>query len=53
LLRSSLTVPEIADRLSVAESTVRSHVKSIYGKLGVHRRMEAIERAEALNLFSI
>ena len=52
LLRSSLTVPEIAGELFVAESTVRSHVKSIYGKLGVHRRMDAVQRAQALGLLS-
>jgi LuxR family maltose regulon positive regulatory protein len=52
LLRSSLTVPEIAGELYVAESTVRSHVKSIYGKLGVHRRMDAVQRAQALGWLS-
>jgi LuxR family transcriptional regulator, maltose regulon positive regulatory protein len=50
-LRSSLSVSEIAAMLCVAESTVRSHIKSIYSKLGVHRRMEAVERAQALGLF--
>jgi LuxR family maltose regulon positive regulatory protein len=48
LLRSRLTVPEIAQELCVAESTLRSHVKSIYGKLGVHRRADAVQRAEEL-----
>ncbi len=49
-LTSSLSVPEIAQQLFVAESTVRSHIKSIYRKLDVHRRVEAIERAQALKL---
>ena len=31
-------------------NTVRSHVKSIYGKLDVHSRMEAIARARELGL---
>jgi len=52
LLKSSLTVPEMAQELYVAESTVRSHVKSIYGKLGVHRRMDAVQRAQTLGLLS-
>jgi len=52
LLSSSLTVPEIAQDLYIAESTVRSHVKSVYAKLGVHRRMEAVQRAEELGLLS-
>jgi LuxR family maltose regulon positive regulatory protein len=51
-LRSSLTVPEIAAELYIAESTVRSHVKSIYAKLGVHRRMDAVQRAKELSMFS-
>jgi LuxR family maltose regulon positive regulatory protein len=49
-LKSRLTVPEIAMELCVAESTVRSHVKSIYGKLGVHRRVDAVQRARELEL---
>jgi LuxR family maltose regulon positive regulatory protein len=49
-LGTSLSTPEIARELVVAPSTVRSHVKSIYGKLGVHRRMEAVARARELGL---
>ncbi len=51
-LRSRLTVPEIAQELYIAESTVRSHVKSIYSKLNVHRRMDAVRRGEELGLIS-
>ena len=51
LLNSSLTVPEIAAELYISDSTVRSHVKSIYGKLGVHRRLDAIQQAYELHLF--
>jgi LuxR family maltose regulon positive regulatory protein len=50
LLRSRMTVPEIAVELCIAESTVRSHVKSIYSKLSVHRRMDAVQRAEELGV---
>jgi LuxR family maltose regulon positive regulatory protein len=50
-LVTSLSIPEIAQDLVVAPSTVRSHVKNIYGKLGVHRRMEAVARARELGLF--
>jgi LuxR family maltose regulon positive regulatory protein len=52
LLDTSLPVPEIADKLVVSASTVRSHVKSIYGKLGVHNRMQALEYARELKLLS-
>jgi LuxR family maltose regulon positive regulatory protein len=50
LLTTSLTTTEIAHELFIAASTVRSHVKSIYGKLGVHSRMEAVIRAQDLEL---
>jgi LuxR family maltose regulon positive regulatory protein len=50
LLASPLSTSEIAERLFISVSTVRSHTKSIYGKLNAHRRLEATERAEELNL---
>jgi len=50
LLMTSLATTEIAGELVVAPSTVRTHIKSIYGKLGVHRRMQAVERARELGL---
>ncbi len=49
-LGSELSTPEIADALYVAASTVRTHVKNIYSKLGVHNRGEAVARATAVNL---
>jgi LuxR family maltose regulon positive regulatory protein len=50
LLSTSLSTPEMADHLGVAPSTVRTFVKFVYGKLGVHRRLEAIDRARELGL---
>jgi LuxR family maltose regulon positive regulatory protein len=50
LLRSRLSTPEIARELYISVHTVRSHVKSIYGKLGVHRRADAIRQAEKFDL---
>jgi LuxR family maltose regulon positive regulatory protein len=50
LLASPLSTSEIADRLFISVSTVRSHTKSIYGKLNAHRRLEATERAQELSL---
>ncbi len=41
LLARGLTNREIADRLFLAESTVKTHVGSIFGKLGVNSRSEA------------
>jgi LuxR family maltose regulon positive regulatory protein len=42
--------PEIAGGLVIAISTVRSHVKSIYGKLGASSRVQAVLRARELGL---
>jgi len=43
-----MTTAEIAEKLFVAPSTVRTHIKSIYSKLSVNRRMEAVQRAKEL-----
>jgi LuxR family maltose regulon positive regulatory protein len=50
LLNSSLSIPEIAEELTVAASTVRTHVKHIYAKLDVHSRLEAVAKAQDLGL---
>ncbi len=50
LLPTNLTTPEMAAELYISVSTVRSHIKSIYSKLDVHRRSEAVNRAEELGL---
>jgi LuxR family transcriptional regulator, maltose regulon positive regulatory protein len=42
----------IASQLVIAVSTVKSHVNSIYSKLQVESRTQAIARARALNLLS-
>jgi LuxR family maltose regulon positive regulatory protein len=41
---------EIGQRLFLALDTVKGHNRRIYGKLGVHRRTEAIARARELEL---
>lgn len=50
LLRSELSGPQVARELGVSVHTLRSHTKSIYAKLGVHGRREAVLRADELNL---
>lgn len=49
-LQTSLTTPEIGNEMGIAPSTVRTFVKNVYGKLGVHRRLDAVERARELGL---
>jgi len=50
LLGSNLSSVEMADVLVISANTVRSHIKSIYGKLNVHHRDAALERAKELGL---
>jgi LuxR family maltose regulon positive regulatory protein len=50
LMAKDLTSPQIAEKLIIAVSTVRSHRKHIYHKLDAHSRYEAIERAKTLGL---
>lgn len=45
LLTQGLSNPSIAEGLFVGVETVRSHLKNVYAKLGVHTRGEAIARA--------
>lgn len=52
LLAGDLDGPGIADELVVSLNTVRSHTKSIYAKLGVNSRREAVRRAGELGLLS-
>ena len=50
LLKSELNQREIAEALFVSFNTVKTHVKSIYRKLDVATRPEAILRARELDL---
>ena len=43
LLTRGYTMPQTGERLFISHDTVRSHVKSIYKKLGVHSKKELID----------
>jgi len=51
-LPTNLSRPEIAGELSVAPSTVSTHVRSIYAKLQVRDRSSAVQRARELRLLA-
>ena len=52
-LPTNLSRPEIAGELSVAPSTVSTHVRSIYAKLQVRDRSSAVQRARELRLLAV
>jgi len=50
LLDSELSVRQIAQELFLSANTVRTHTRSIYRKLSVSSRADAVARADALGL---
>jgi len=50
LISQGCSNQEIAEKLVIALNTVKRHTSSIYGKLGVKSRTQAIVRARALGL---
>jgi LuxR family transcriptional regulator, maltose regulon positive regulatory protein len=51
-LPTHLSAPEIASQLSVSPSTVKTHMRNLYAKLGAHSRAGAVESARALGLLA-
>jgi LuxR family maltose regulon positive regulatory protein len=51
-LPTNLSTPEIARELSVSVTTVRTHTRHLFAKLGVHGRTEAVARARVLGLLA-
>jgi LuxR family maltose regulon positive regulatory protein len=50
LLTTPMSSAEIAQELVISVNTVRTHVRRIYRKLDVHSRLQAIARAQELDL---
>jgi LuxR family maltose regulon positive regulatory protein len=50
LLTTRLSTTEMAEELFISVNTVRSHIRSIYSKLDVHSRREAVAREKQLDL---
>jgi LuxR family maltose regulon positive regulatory protein len=51
-LPTNLSAADIAGELSVSVTTVRTHIRHLFLKLGVHRRSEAVVLARALGLLA-
>jgi LuxR family maltose regulon positive regulatory protein len=50
LIAAGLSNPQIAERLYLSLNTVKWHAKNFYGKLSVNNRVEAVNRAQELDL---
>ena len=50
LLAQGHSNQEIAAKLFVSLSTVKTHIQNLFGKLDVKRRTQAVEKAKRLNL---
>ena len=51
-LPTNLSAAEIASEIHVSVYTVKTHMRHLYAKFGVHKRSAAIERARALGLLA-
>ena len=51
-LPTKLSMPEIANELSISHNTVRTHMRHMYAKLGTHRRADTVARARDLGLLA-
>ncbi len=50
LLVQRLSNQEIADKLFISTTTVKTHLQNIYGKLNVSKRREAVEKAKKIGI---
>ena len=50
LISYGLSNKEIGERLDMTINTVKTHIKNIYGKLQVNRRVQAVAKAKKLNI---
>jgi len=50
LLANGLSRQEMAEKLFVSLHTVKTHLRNIYAKLGIHNRLQAINMARSLGI---
>jgi DNA-binding NarL/FixJ family response regulator len=52
LMAEGLPSRSIASELGISYTTVRTHIRSLGGKLGVHSKLEAIVKAREMGLLA-
>jgi DNA-binding CsgD family transcriptional regulator len=52
LIAEGASSRDIAARLGISYATVRSHIRSVGGKLGVHSKSEAVAKGRLLALIA-
>jgi DNA-binding CsgD family transcriptional regulator len=52
LMAAGLSSRAVAAKLGISYTTVRTHIRSLGGKLGVHSKLEAIVKAREMGLVS-
>lgn len=50
LIAAGMSNKEIAEELDMTVNTVKTHIKNVYGKLQVNRRVQAVEMAKKLEI---
>ena len=50
LMAEGTSSRDIASRLGISYATVRSHIRSVGGKLGVHSKFDSVAKARQLAL---
>jgi ATP/maltotriose-dependent transcriptional regulator MalT len=50
LIASGLSNREIGERAFISENTVKTHSSRLFDKLGVQRRVQAVQRGRELGL---
>lgn len=50
LIAAGLSNKEIAERLDMTVNTAKTHIRNIYGKLQVNRRVQAVEKARQMRI---
>ena len=51
-ITEGLTNKEIANRLFLSESTIKTHSSNLFSKMGVQRRTQAVQSAKTLGLLT-